>query len=316
MLYTAAVVVLWQNWVVWMRVVTGYRNSIFTKPLNFNLLHSCNSGEQRREYKQRHGWNNRCSDFHNEWQLCYSNTTCSRSCGHPAWLPVPGFWSYGFHLLQDVPVQLTMMFGIHLPLHRFSAWSPSTAPNFNAVVELLGGPCGSLTSLPALTWQVMALWKHWTYSNLVAGNTYFIRVYIMDQAPAIMSLALAITSPVIPTCPAKFGRRCSQCTFVALYFKRTHNKRKKWYHGVERGGMCNSNYYQGTRRSIYFSPAVKVEIYPSHFTSGSSDMGNHIYVWWLSLLSDRRSCVDYSQSNSGNQFCMPMCYRTHLLPLL
>ena len=177
------------------------------------------------------------------------------------------------------------------------------APNFNAVVELLGGPCGSLTSLACADLTGDGAVETPTYSNLVAGNTYFIRVYDYGSN-GDYEFSICITSPVIPTCPAKFGRRCSQCTFVALYFKRTHNKRKRemisrrwtrWY-------VATVIIIRDSTKYLFFSPAVSGNLSIS-LTSGSSNVGIMLYDGFCPFIGQGGSCVDYSQSNSGNQFC-------------
>ncbi|MFN8145680.1 MAG: T9SS type A sorting domain-containing protein [Bacteroidia bacterium] len=176
------------------------------------------------------------------------------------------------------------------------------APNFNAVVELLGGPCGSLTSLACADLTGDGAVETLTYSNLVAGNTYFIRVYDYGSgAPGDYEFSICITSPVIPTCPASLGGGVVNVPSLPYTSSgRTTNGKGNDITALNAVVCGNSNYYQGLDEVFIFSPAVSGNLSIS-LTSGSSNVGIMLYDG-CPFIGQGGSCVDYSQSNSGNQF--------------
>ncbi len=174
--------------------------------------------------------------------------------------------------------------------------------NFNAVVELLGGNCGALSNLACADLTTDGGIENLTFNNLTAGNTYFIRVYDYDPgAPGDYEFSICVTSPVIPTCPASLGGgvvNVASLPYVST--GRTTNGRGNDITATNAVVCGNSNYYQGLDEVFVFTPAVSGNLSIS-LTSGSSNVGMMLYDG-CPFIGQGGVCVEYSQSNSGNQF--------------
>ncbi|MBL0137147.1 MAG: T9SS type A sorting domain-containing protein [Bacteroidetes bacterium] len=176
------------------------------------------------------------------------------------------------------------------------------APNFNAVVELLGGACGGLTNLACADLTGNGGVETLTFNNLVAGNTYYIRVYDYDNnVPGDFEFNICVTSPVIPTCPASLGGgvvNIANLPYVSI--GRSTNGKGNDITALNALVCGNSNYYQGLDEVFVFTPALSGNLSIS-LTSGSSNVGIMLYDG-CPFIGQGGSCVDYSQSSSGNQF--------------
>jgi len=179
------------------------------------------------------------------------------------------------------------------------------APNFNAVVELLGGACGGLTNLACADLTSNGGVETLTFNNLVAGNTYYIRVYDYDNnVPGDFEFNICVTSPVIPTCPASLGGgvvNIANLPYVSI--GRSTNGKGNDITALNAQVCGNSNYYQGLDEVFVFTPSLSGNLSIS-LTSGSSNVGIMLYDG-CPFIGQGGSCVDYSQSSSGNQF-MPI----------
>lgn len=70
---------------------------------------------------------------------------------------------------------------------------------FNAVVQVLSGSCGALTSLTCSDVTKNAQAETINYTNLTVGNTYFIRVYQFTAGAGRGGFTICVTSPA-PAC--------------------------------------------------------------------------------------------------------------------
>lgn len=176
------------------------------------------------------------------------------------------------------------------------------ANDFNAVVELLGGTCGSLTNLACSDLTGDGGVENLTFNNLVAGNTYFVRIYDYDAGvPGDYEFSICIATPVIPTCPAGLGG--GVVNIAALPYSSSGRTTLGKGNDITATNalVCgNSNYYQGLDEVFIFTPAVSGNMSIS-VTSGGTNVGIMLYDG-CPFIGQGSSCVDYSQSNSGNQF--------------
>lgn len=174
--------------------------------------------------------------------------------------------------------------------------------NFNPVVELLSGSCGALTSIGCADLTASGGTENLTANNLIPGNVYYIRVYDYGNGiPASFEFSICITTPVLPTCPTSLG--VGVVNVPALPYSsagRTTIGRGNELTASNVVVCGNSNYYQGPDEVFIFTPAVSGNISIS-LTSGSSNVGIMLYNG-CPFNGQGGTCIDNSQSTSGNQF--------------
>ena len=178
--------------------------------------------------------------------------------------------------------------------------------SFDAVVEVLSGSCGSLTSLGCSNSTATGAVENLTYSGFVSGNTYYIRVYdFLSPPPATLQFYICVTSPIPPTCPASMGLG------VVNVASLPYNSGA----GITTTGMgddftaantisCGSStYLQGLDRVYVFTPSSSGNISVT-LTSASTNVGIMLYDG-CPFIGSSSNCVAFSQSAAGNQsFCV------------
>lgn len=175
-------------------------------------------------------------------------------------------------------------------------------PKFDAVIEMLSGPCGAMTSLGCANNPNSGGTENLTANNLIIGNVYYIRVYDYGSGiPGSFEFNICITSPPPPTCPTGLG--VGVVNVSSLPYSSTGRTT------VGRGNeltannvvVCgNSNYYQGPDEVFIFTPTTSGNISVS-LTSGGSNVGIMLYNG-CPFIGQGGTCVENSQSTSGNQF--------------
>ncbi len=173
---------------------------------------------------------------------------------------------------------------------------------FNASVELLSGNCGSLLSLGCANITADGGIESLTHIGLIAGNTYFIRVYDFNPiVPTTYEFNICVTSPIMPTCPTNLGN--GVVNVASLPYNGT---------GLTTTGMgddftvtntqtCgSSSYLQGLDNVYIFTPNASGSISVT-LTSGSANVGIMLYDN-CPFAGSGANCVAFSQSSSGNQF--------------
>lgn len=174
--------------------------------------------------------------------------------------------------------------------------------NFDPVIELLSGPCGSLVSRSCADLTGNGGTETITYSNFIPGATYFIRVYDSDNdIPESTDFTICVTTPVMPTCPGSLGT--GVVNVAALPYSSSGRSTTGKVNDITASNaiVCgNSNYYQGLDEVFVFTPAASGSISIT-LTSGSTNVGIMLYDG-CPFIGQGGSCVDYSQSSSGNQF--------------
>lgn len=174
--------------------------------------------------------------------------------------------------------------------------------SYNAVVELLSGTCGSLTSIACADLTNSGGTETLTYGNLIGGNTYYIRVYdYASGVPSTVGFSICVTTPILPSCPGSLGGGVVNVSSLP------YNSAGRTTTGAgneitaSNSVICgNSNYYQGPDEVFIFTPSITGNISIT-LTSGSSNVGIMLYNG-CPFIGQGGSCVANSQSTSGNQF--------------
>ena len=174
--------------------------------------------------------------------------------------------------------------------------------NFDPVVALLSGGCGALTNQACSDLTGNGGVETLVFNNLVAGQTYFIRVYDYDNgAPSDYEFTICVTTPILPTCPGSMG--LGVVNVASLPYSstgRTTTGRGNEFTASNTIICGNSNYYQSNDEVFVFTPATS-GLVSIAVTSGSSNVGIMLYNG-CPFIGQGGTCVDYSQSTSGNQF--------------
>lgn len=224
--------------------------------------------------------------------------TCSQTCGHTynATGSSPTSACAG-SANDDVWYQFTATQSQHIITVGGSA-------SFNAVVEVLSGNCGSLTSLGCANFTAAGGIENLPINNFVIGMTYFIRVYdFLATPPATFQFYICVSTPLPLTCPANMGGgnvNVGPLPFIATGLTTTAMGDDFTPSNTITCG--NSNYLQGLDGVFIFTPSASGNISVT-LTSASTNVGIMLYDG-CPFIGSGSNCVANSQSASGNQsFC-------------
>ncbi len=170
--------------------------------------------------------------------------------------------------------------------------------SFDAVVQLLSGPCNAITSLYCSDNSVAGGTESIAASGLSIGTTYYVRVYdYYSGYPATTSFTICVTSPVIPTCPAGLGTGVVNVASLPYSSLGRTTCGKANDLTASNSVVCGStSYYTGEDEVFIFTPTLTGNITIS-LTSSGSWTGMMLY----SACPFSGACIAYVQSSSGNK---------------
>ena len=170
--------------------------------------------------------------------------------------------------------------------------------SFDAVIQVLSGPCASMTSLFCADGSLAGGTETITATGLMAGTTYYVRVYeYYSGMPASTTFTICITTPVLPTCPSGLGT--GVVNIPALPYTSLGRTTCGKVNDLTSSNtvVCgSSSYYTGEDEVFIFTPVSSGNITISLSSSGSWT-GMMLY----SSCPFSGSCVAYAQSSSGTK---------------
>jgi hypothetical protein len=176
------------------------------------------------------------------------------------------------------------------------------SPQFNPVIELLSGTCGSLVSLACADATGDGGFESLTYSNFTAGVTYYVRIYDFGPTlPGTFEFNICITTTVLPTCPTSLG--LGVVNVAVLPYSSSGRSTTGMGNEITTTNVitCGSNsYFSGNDEVFIFTPAATGNL-SVNLTSASTNVGIALYRG-CPYLGQGGTCIAYSQSASGNQF--------------
>lgn len=176
--------------------------------------------------------------------------------------------------------------------------SVTGSANLDPVVQLLLGPCGSMTSLYCADNSFSGGTETITATGLTIGTTYYVRVYNYSAgAPTTTTFTICVTNPVIPTCPSGLGT--GVVNVASLPYVSTGRTTCGKVNDITSSNVstCGStSYYTGEDEVFIFTPASSGNITIS-ITSSGSWTGMMLY----SVCPFSGSCIAYNQSSTGSK---------------
>ncbi|MBL0047173.1 MAG: T9SS type A sorting domain-containing protein [Bacteroidetes bacterium] len=170
--------------------------------------------------------------------------------------------------------------------------------SFDAVVQVLSGPCGSMTSLFCTDNSFAGGTESITATGLTAGTTYYVRVYDYDTGmPSTTSFTICVTTPVMPTCPTALGTGVVNVASLPYTSIGRTTCGKVNDLTASNVVVCgSSSYYTGEDEVFVFTPSSSGNITIS-LTSSGSWTGMMLYA----ACPFSGSCVGFAQSSVGNK---------------
>lgn len=173
--------------------------------------------------------------------------------------------------------------------------------NFDAVVEILSGTCGALTSRACADYTATGASESITLSSFISGTVYYIRVYdYYTGIPSTTEFTICVTTPVMPTCPVSLGT--GVVNILSLPYTSTGRTTTGKVDDINSSNtlICGgSQYYSGPDEVFVFTPTATGSIGIT-LTSTSSNVGIMLYDG-CPFVNQGGVCIDNSQSTSGNQ---------------
>ncbi len=168
----------------------------------------------------------------------------------------------------------------------------------DAVVEVLSGSCAGLTSMYCGDGSFAGGTETVTANGLIAGNTYYVRVYDYYSAiPSSTSFTICVTTPVLPSCPLGLGT--GVVAVPALPYTSSGRTTCGKVNDLTASNtvVCgSSSYYTGEDEVFIFTPSSSGNI-----TITLSSSGSWTGLMLYSACPFSGSCVGFVQSSSGSK---------------
>jgi Secretion system C-terminal sorting domain len=170
--------------------------------------------------------------------------------------------------------------------------------SFDPVIQVLAGPCGSMTSLFCSDNSFTGGTEVINATGLIPGNTYYVRVYdYYFGLPATTTFTICITTPVLPSCPAGLGT--GVVPIASLPYTSNGRTTCGTVNDLTASNVVvcgSSSYYSGEDEVFIFTPATSGNI-TINLTSSGTYTGMMLY----SACPFSGSCVAYAQSYLGSK---------------
>lgn len=170
--------------------------------------------------------------------------------------------------------------------------------SFDAVVGLLSGTCGGLSSITCVDATGSAGTETITATGLTVGNTYFVRVYdYYSGAPSTTTFNICVVTPTLPTCPSGLGTGVVNVT--SLPYSVSGQTTCGAVNDITSGNVpvCGSSSYYGGEDKVYvFTPTAS-----GTSTITLTSTGSYTGIMLYAGCPFSGTCVASAQSSTGNK---------------